>query len=97
MIFWDWQLKGKCRDDDPTLFFHPEGERDPAKKTRDDQAKAIYAGCGVIDNCRGHALVRREPYGVWGGMTEDEREAVFSQRRNARRAVTPSEIDPQTI
>jgi WhiB family redox-sensing transcriptional regulator len=27
----------------------------------------------VIEPCRRHALATREPYGVWGGLTEDER------------------------
>jgi WhiB family redox-sensing transcriptional regulator len=30
--------------------------------------------------CREHALRVREPYGVWGAMTEDEREAHYSGR-----------------
>jgi WhiB family redox-sensing transcriptional regulator len=32
--------------------------------------------------CRQHALSAREPYGVWGGMSESEREAVYA--RSAR-------------
>ena len=32
---WEWQLKGSCREADPTLFFHPEGERGPARRNRD--------------------------------------------------------------
>jgi WhiB family redox-sensing transcriptional regulator len=27
----------------------------------------------VVDDCRRHALRAREPFGVWGGMTEQER------------------------
>ena len=30
---WDWQLKGACRGEDPEIFFHPEGERGPARET----------------------------------------------------------------
>jgi WhiB family redox-sensing transcriptional regulator len=32
----------------------------------------------VLVQCRAHALQVREPYGVWGGMTEDEREAAYA-------------------
>lgn len=78
---WEWQLQGSCRDADPTLFFHPEGERGPARRNRDAAAKAICAGCPVIEQCRQHALAVREPYGVWGGLTEDEREAIYSGER----------------
>ena len=71
---WEWQLKGACREADPTLFFHPEGERGPARRNRDSAAKAICASCPVMLECREHALAVREPYGVWGGTTESERD-----------------------
>ena len=29
---WDWQLRGACRGEDPDTFFHPEGERGPARE-----------------------------------------------------------------
>jgi WhiB family redox-sensing transcriptional regulator len=80
---WDWQLVGSCRDADPTLFFHPEGERGPARRNRDAAAKGICASCPVVEQCREHALAVREPYGVWGGMTEDDREAIYANRRQA--------------
>jgi len=32
---WEWQLDGACRTADPRLFFHPEGERGPARRERD--------------------------------------------------------------
>ena len=83
---WDWQLRGACRDAEPSLFFHPEGERGASRLRRDLAAKAVCATCPVIDACARHALRVREPYGVWGGMTEDEREAVLQQERGLRHA-----------
>jgi WhiB family redox-sensing transcriptional regulator len=45
--------------------------------TRPDRAaKALCRDCPVLQNCRLHALQVREPYGVWGGMTEHEREEL---------------------
>jgi WhiB family redox-sensing transcriptional regulator len=41
----------------------------------------------VIEQCRRHALTVREPYGVWGGLTEDDREAVYSGDRRRGAAV----------
>jgi WhiB family redox-sensing transcriptional regulator len=78
---WEWQLQGSCRDADPRLFFHPEGERGPARRERDASAREICASCPVLQQCRTHALAVREPYGVWGGMTEDDREAVYADKR----------------
>ena len=59
MDHWEWQYEGACREVEPSVFFHPEGER-------------------------GSALAIREPYGVWGGMSEDERAAL--SERGMRRA-----------
>ncbi|HET7398912.1 MAG TPA: WhiB family transcriptional regulator [Intrasporangium sp.] len=77
---WDWQLKGACRGVNPEAFFHPEGERGPRRRSRDAAAKAVCAGCPVLLQCRNHALEVREPYGVWGGLTETEREAIYAAR-----------------
>src|SRR3954452_3472152 len=85
MDLWEWQFEGSCRDADETLFFHPEGERGSARRRRAEAAKAICATCPVIKECREQSLTVREPYGVWGGLSEDERTAVLAQRsRKAR-------------
>jgi len=34
-----------------------------------------------VAQCAAHALTVREPYGVWGGMSEDDREAIYLRRR----------------
>lgn len=83
---WDWQLQGACRSADPTLFFHPEGERGPRRSARDLAAKAICASCPVLAACARHALAVREPYGVWGALSEDDREAIYLGERELRRA-----------
>jgi WhiB family transcriptional regulator, redox-sensing transcriptional regulator len=85
--FWDWQLDGACRGEDPGLFFHPDGERGPAREARESAAKAICGGCPVLAICARHALEVREPYGVWGGLSEDERESVYRSRRPAAPAI----------
>jgi WhiB family redox-sensing transcriptional regulator len=77
---WDWQLAGSCRDLSPDAFFHPEGERGNARRNRASAAKSICQGCPVLSACRSHALEVREPYGIWGGLTEEERLAVYSGR-----------------
>lgn len=82
---WQWQEEGACREADPSLFFHPEKERGPARLARDQAAVAMCATCPVIARCREHGLSVREPYGVWGGLTEDDRNAIYHQERRARR------------
>jgi WhiB family transcriptional regulator, redox-sensing transcriptional regulator len=78
---WEWQLRGACRNADPALFFHPDGERGTELHRRESAAKAVCARCPVIHECARHALAVREPYGVWGGLSEDDREAAYAARR----------------
>jgi WhiB family redox-sensing transcriptional regulator len=78
---WDWQLVGSCRGVDSSLFFHPEGERGPSRARREAEAKAICATCPVIEKCARHALAVREPYGVWGGLSESEREQILARHK----------------
>lgn len=80
---WEWQLSGACRGEDPSLFFHPDGERGPIRMARELAAKAVCARCPVLIQCAAHALRVREPYGVWGAMSEDEREQLYSAGRLA--------------
>lgn len=74
---WHWQELGSCRDADPMLFFHPQNERGSSRIRRDQNAKRICASCPVRLECADYAIRAREPYGVWGGLSEDDREAIF--------------------
>lgn len=71
--YWQWQLDAACRGMDSAAFFHPPSERNAARERRVEQAKAICRTCPAIQDCLAHALRTREPYGVWGGRSEDER------------------------
>lgn len=77
---WEWQMLGACRGEDTELFFHPEGERGPSRANREAGAKAVCATCPVIAACREHSLSAREPYGIWGGLSEHEREDIIAAR-----------------
>ena len=72
-----WQTFGACRNADGRLFFHPQGERGSTRRRRDAAAKVVCASCPVLLLCREQALRVREPYGVWGGLSEAEREAIW--------------------
>jgi len=91
---WDWQLEGSCREEDTEVFFHPEGERGSARVRREQAAKAICARCPVIAACAAHSLAVREPYGVWGGLSEDDRESILSGRRPLPLSVSPATASP---
>lgn len=74
---WFWQERGACRSVDPTLFFHPQNERGLSRTRRDRLAKAVCASCAVRLECADYAIRAREPYGVWGGLSEEERENIY--------------------
>jgi WhiB family redox-sensing transcriptional regulator len=87
---WSWQLSARCRGQDPGLFFHPENERGHARTRRLRRAKAICAQCPVAALCRDHALKFQEPFGVWGGLSEDERFKMLRPAKHPRaQAVSP--------
>jgi WhiB family redox-sensing transcriptional regulator len=84
---YEWQQDGACAQADPSLFFHPDGERGPARRLREVGALAVCGVCSVLDTCRTHALSVREPYGVWGGTTESERETIHVRVSRADRTI----------
>jgi WhiB family redox-sensing transcriptional regulator len=70
-----------CRTADPDLFFGSDREFVTARQKREAEAKAVCAGCPVRDACLAYALDSGQDYGIWGGLTEDERRALLRQRR----------------
>ena len=86
---WEWQYQGSCRQMEPEMFFHPDGERGPRRRNRENAAKAVCASCPVMQLCRDHALAVQEPYGIWGGLSEDDRAEILD-RRGLRRITEAS-------
>lgn len=58
----------------------------PDSKVSAPEAKAICKDCPVKDLCLCFALVTRQEFGVWGGLTESER------RRIPRPVTPPAEV-----
>jgi WhiB family redox-sensing transcriptional regulator len=83
---WEWQYEGACRSLPTEMFFHPDGERGSRREARIRAAKAVCATCPVVAACRAHALSVQEPYGIWGGLTEEERLEIISNARRNRRS-----------
>ena len=55
------------------------------RSDREAAAKAVCAGCPVRRECLDHALTSGEPYGVWGGLSEGERETLLYGPRPVRK------------
>jgi WhiB family redox-sensing transcriptional regulator len=70
-----------CSQVDPDTMFPDETLPNDADEVQ--IAKAVCGGCGLRDLCGEAAIARREAWGVWGGMTVKEREALRRRRNRA--------------
>jgi WhiB family redox-sensing transcriptional regulator len=89
---WDdggWREHAACQGEDPELFF-PVGETGPALE-QIAEAKQLCAECPVRQECLRFAIDTRQDYGIWGGLTREERRKV--RRREQRAARRPAAAD----
>lgn len=68
-----WRLQGRCRSAPLALFFGERGDDC-------NQAKAICAGCPVVDACCAYALAHPDLRGIWGGLSERQRKDMRARR-----------------
>lgn len=73
----EWQLRGLCNYEDPEVFY-PEA---PELEVKSLRAKQVCQECPVLRACRTWALERQESFGVWGGLSEIDREAIWTGHR----------------
>jgi WhiB family redox-sensing transcriptional regulator len=69
-----WRDRAACRDEDPELFF-PIGTSEPAL-LQTEHAKAVCRRCPVVNDCLQWAVQSGKDTGVWGGLDEQERQAL---------------------
>ena len=67
-----WQDRSACYGVDPNLFF-PISEEEAAP------ALAFCGICAIRVECLAWALKNGERYGVWGGLTEQQRRRISRQ------------------
>ena len=95
---WSWQDDGMCKRDgvDVTVFFNDDMLRGLEKQARENSAKKICTACPVKTECLEHALAVPENYGVWGGLTQDERMGIVRFKRSIDRAEISGETADDT-
>ena len=81
-----WSGRAACRGHQD-LFFGPDGERIAERQAREEMAKALCGVCPVTRECREFAVQQGFRDGVWGGVSEGDREREARNRRNAARRV----------
>lgn len=63
-----WMAEAACRTVDPELFYPPPGQNGVVAA-----AKSICRSCPVQLDCLRFAVDNREPHGIWGGLSANER------------------------
>ena len=63
----EWQERALCSQTDPEAFF-------PEKGGSTREAKRICSRCDVKTDCLEYALGHDERFGIWGGLSERERD-----------------------
>ena len=79
-----WRDRAACWGQDPELFF-PEGNTAPAL-LQTAEAKAVCHRCTVAQACLRWAIESGQDTGVWGGLSESERQAFKRRNGVLRRA-----------
>jgi WhiB family redox-sensing transcriptional regulator len=74
----EWSDRAACLSAEPEQFFPVGGAAASGWETA--AAKQVCAGCSVLMECRDYALTTRQPFGVWGGLDEQERRDVLARR-----------------
>ncbi len=80
----EW-AEARCRDSSvaTTELFFSDQIPDIAK------AKAVCAGCSLIEPCLDGAIARREPWGVWGGQLFANGKILAQKRKRGRPPKNP--------
>jgi WhiB family transcriptional regulator, redox-sensing transcriptional regulator len=78
-MFDGWWDLAACQAADPELFFPVSGSGRALADTA--RAKVICSSCRVRRKCLDYALDTRQPHGVWGGRTEEERRQIVTARQ----------------
>jgi WhiB family transcriptional regulator, redox-sensing transcriptional regulator len=68
-----WEQAALCAQTDPEAFFPETGQSAPG-------AKAVCRACPVQGECLESALANDERFGVWGGLSEQERRELAERR-----------------
>ncbi len=75
-----WQENAKCVGTDVEVFYLPYGSRMADKRKRVAEAKKVCFSCSVREQCLQYSLENKEVYGVWGGVSEDERRVILNRQ-----------------
>jgi WhiB family transcriptional regulator, redox-sensing transcriptional regulator len=81
-----WMSRGACQGEDPELFFPVAAQGSALSQI--SAARAVCQHCAVAAMCLAYALHTSQA-GIWGGTTQEERQAMRERhRRSAREQIS---------
>ena len=80
-----WAEHAACRDE-PTDIWYPT-RRGPVAVDW-TRPRSICQSCPVLTDCRSYAVAHEPDWGMWGGLTPEERRAFRRRRRRYERTTT---------
>lgn len=64
-----WKLRAACKEAmEAEIFYNSAYQR---------EAKQFCSGCPVRPDCLEYALLTDQSYGIWGGLSESERDKAY--------------------
>jgi hypothetical protein len=81
-----WRSRSACRGLPSDMFVSGE----LMSPVEENAAKRVCTGCAVVTDCLSYAIVNAVRYGVWGGLTGEERRPLRRQWLEDRRSVARS-------
>jgi WhiB family redox-sensing transcriptional regulator len=82
-----WMAEAACKGKTAVMYPAIKGDVGLIRQ-REAAAIAVCTECPVKVECARWALDHEEMYGVWGGLTERERQRMLGRFRDRRRHVT---------
>lgn len=73
-----WYRQAACQGMNPALFYPDESSKMSQK--RREKIVALCGSCDVRQECLDDALARREPEGMWGGLSPRQRDVLAGAR-----------------
>jgi WhiB family redox-sensing transcriptional regulator len=70
------KTEGACNGLDPNIFFNNDDESV-------EIAKHVCGLCAVAEICRDYSFKTRQEFGIWGGLSEEERRIKLKIRKKS--------------
>jgi WhiB family redox-sensing transcriptional regulator len=80
-----WWSRARCLSADPVLFFPEIGGSTREGKAVCNGVQGVRGPCPVRDECLAFAFENRQHFGIWGGLSENERQELKRRERQALR------------